>query len=109
MLLVIDIEHPWLAPRMLCFSTNGRKKEGTPEGILGHAEGRLVMGDPFRVDSEDIEKIRGCIQLRFMHPRLLRVVPFRDMHQAHCCAFRRLAACVPGNETPQPCLRQISF
>ena len=40
---------------------------------------KLVMGDPFRVDSGDIEKIRGCIQLRFMHPRLLRVVPFRDM------------------------------
>jgi hypothetical protein len=34
MLLVIDIEHPWLAPRMLCFSTDGRKKEGMPEGIL---------------------------------------------------------------------------
>ncbi len=70
---------------------------------------KQMMGDPFRVDSGDIEKIRGCIQLRFMHPRLLRVVPFRDMHRAHCCAFRRLAACVPGNETPHPGLRQISF
>ena len=61
------------------------------------------MGDPFRVDTRELfEEIRRCIQLRFIHLRLLRVVPFRDMHRTHCCAFRRLAACVPGNETPHP-------
>ncbi len=38
-----------------------------------------AMGDPFWVGVEEgLMRDRGCMKQRFMHPRLLRDVPFGD-------------------------------
>jgi len=52
----------------------------TAHGKGGHSTALQMLGDPFRVGKgEDMMRDRGCMELSFMHPRLLRDVPFGDL------------------------------